>query len=208
MNYLTVSNIIRVVIGLLIFFLLCMLGLSIHEKQAIQEEYSLYRQAVEVQKAKDEQTLKDLRLKQLEELDAVRREHAENLEKHFGELHALQTSYNSAIVNNNRLLGEIRNIDTKWQSYDDTTKQNYARTAANNLAECSATTAELERLAYGYNSEVEYLRSIFPKFDVDGSMIAYDPTTGATRVYHSPIEIKTDWDSIRILPPASPDVDK
>lgn len=87
-------------------------------------------------------------------------------QKHKEELNAIETRYLTNLAANNRLRDTVKTLNRKLSNYSRETVEGYAKTAANNLSECSSVTGELERLAYQYNSEIEFLLASWPSNDV------------------------------------------
>lgn len=83
-------------------------------------------------------------------------------EKHKEEIHAIEAKYLNSLAANNRLRDTVSTLNSELSKYPRETVEKYAKTAANNLSECSAVTGDLERLAYQYNAEIELLLSSWP----------------------------------------------
>lgn len=86
-------------------------------------------------------------------------------QKHKEELNAIETRYLTNLAANNRLRDTVKTLNRKLSNYSRETVEGYAKTAGNNLSECSSVTGELERLAYQYNSEIEFLLASWPSND-------------------------------------------
>lgn len=82
---------------------------------------------------------------------------------HKEQLREIEANSRSLSVLNNRLHNDIETLNRELSTYSRTTVETYATTAGNNLAECSKTVTELERLSREYNSEIEFLRNSWPK---------------------------------------------
>lgn len=188
-------------LGTATVILLALLVLMGRDLRKVEKEYNQYKTSVEKQRQIDTKTLSDLREANAQALNKQKREAEEALAKHIGELNDLQVKYNNELLANDRMRIAKDSVLAKWDSYDYATQSNYTRAAADGLEECIGFTTEVVKIAYDYNSELEYLRSIFPKMNIDGTMTVYDPKTGAHKVYGSPVEVKADLADIRELPP-------
>lgn len=78
--------------------------------------------------------------------------------KHKEEINEINTRYTNAIRDADRMRNDIRSLNNQLSQRSRATVEQYASTAADNLAECSATTVELEKLAYGYYAELQSVR--------------------------------------------------
>lgn len=83
--------------------------------------------------------------------------------KHQEELNEVRIRYDAAMSDNNRLRNTITTLNNNLSKLSRSTVESYAITAAHNLEECSGVTAEMEQLARSYNSEIEFLYTVWPK---------------------------------------------
>lgn len=98
----------------------------------------------------------ELRDKWKEDLIAANKKHQEELDE-------VRIRYNDAVSDNNRLRNTITALNNNLSKLSRSTVESYAITAAHNLEECSGVTAEMEQLARSYNSEIEFLYTVWPR---------------------------------------------
>lgn len=120
------------------------------------------------------------------------------------QLNEIKSRYTAATLDNKRLLDKVRILNSELSTYTRATVEKYATTAGNNLAECSTTTVELERIAYEYNSELEYYRDLWTKYNLqqaNARIIVFDEETGLKNTLNAPIKIKAKLKDIEVVTP-------
>lgn len=103
---------------------------------------------------------------------------------------------------NERLRDQIRVLNSKLSDLPRETVEQYATTTANNLSQCSTTTAELEQLALRYHSDYQRLYDLWPTKDVRGTIKVIDSETGLINEFAQPLKIKVNIEDV--LPVESP----
>lgn len=120
------------------------------------------------------------------------------------ELNEIKSLYTAATLDNKRLLDKVRLLNSELSNLTRASVEDYAQTAGNNLAECSATTTELERIAYEYNSELEYYRSIWTAAlnkQQQSGIVVFDEASGLKNTYYTPIKLKADVEDLEVVTP-------
>lgn len=120
------------------------------------------------------------------------------------ELNEIKSRYTAATLDNKRLLDKVNLLNSKLSTFTRATVEDYATTAGNNLAECSTTTVELERIAYEYNSELEHYRELWRKYNLqrtNAGIIVLDEETGLKNTFNNPIKIKAEAKDIEVVTP-------
>ncbi|BDH16655.1 MAG: hypothetical protein [Bacteriophage sp.] len=107
------------------------------------------------------------------------------------ELNNVQTQYIAATTTTARLSDKVRLLNSQLSNYPRETVTQYAVTSSDSLAECAATTAEMERLARQYSAEIDRLIAAWPVSADKPTITVVDPKTNATVVFTDPIQIPT-----------------
>lgn len=120
------------------------------------------------QKAHSEQLVKNHdEIRKLEsENHALSLSYADKLNKahqeHKVQINEINREYTASLNRSVRMYDSIKASNDKLSSVTRSTAEEYARTAGNNLSECTAVTGELANLARGYNAEVIFYRNAWP----------------------------------------------
>lgn len=147
------------------------------------------------QKERETRTLIELNSKNAELISKMEIEAAETESNFKVEINELKTRYDAVSLSNKRLRDQIGILNGQLSNYSRETVENYATTAANNLAECGQYTTELERLALEYNSEIERYQRLWPK-QIEPTIEIFDEKTGAVKTFPKTIRIKADLKDI------------
>lgn len=196
----------KIYLSLIVLLLLSVLGLNFLLAKSKNETTT-----VELKLAQTLETAKQQKVRETEILAALNAENAQKIaevtakanaaeDQHRKELYEIKSRYDTAVIANKRLREQVNVLNGKLSEFSRATVENYATTAANNLTECSATTAELERLALEYNSELERLRSIWPK--PTGASVTIMDEDGNKQDYSFPhLRIKGKLSDVSIVVP-------
>lgn len=113
------------------------------------------------------------------------------------EINEVQAKYAAANYINEQLHNQVRVLNTNLANLSRPTIERYASTAGDSLAECSAFTGEVEQVARRYYSELNYLRSIWPKEIKNGFTVV--DMKGNSKTYYTPIKIKAKAEDIEYV---------
>lgn len=151
----------------------------------------------EIQTAREAKILAELNAENAAKISALRVAAEKAEQAHRNELNEIKARYDAADLANKRLRDQVRILNSQLSGYTRETVENYATTAANNTVECSAVTAELERLALEYNSEIERLRSLWPDTGTNKPTITViDDETGFKSSMGEAIKIKAQFKDV------------
>ncbi len=159
----------KILLSLVILLLLGVFGLNFllakSKNENIATELRLEKviESSKQQKIRETGILAALNAENAAKIAAVNAKANAAEDQHRKELYEIKSRYDTAVIANKRLRDQVSILNGRLSDFSRATVENYAATAANNLTECAATTAELERLAFEYNSELERLRTIWPK---------------------------------------------
>lgn len=156
------------------------------------------------QKERETRILAELNVEHATNITAMSLEIAKRETVYKEQLNEIKSRYTAATLDNKRLLDKVHILNSQLSTYTRATVEKYATTAGNNLAECSATTVELERIAYEYNNELEYYRDLWTKYNLqqaNARIIIFDEETGLKNTLNAPIKIKAKLKDIVVVTP-------
>jgi hypothetical protein len=84
-------------------------------------------------------------------------------QEHKAAINEILIQHRADLATNERLRNTITTLNNKVSNLSDAAKTQYAITAGNNLAECSAFTAEVVKLARDYSAELDFVLAAWPK---------------------------------------------
>jgi hypothetical protein len=185
------------IIGLLILLLITGVGWQISRNQIseLQNQITTKQLQAENQKVRETATLAELNRKNAEEIAMMRVTALEQEHQLRSQISEIKSQYDINMLANKRLRDQISVLNGQLSTYSRETVENYATTAANNLAECSVATADLERIALEYDREIVRLRDSWPK-QPTAVIKVIDPKTNETKSFYGTIKIKTDISNI------------
>ncbi len=145
-------------------------------------------------------------------LEKLNREHAEEVaemtaqaltveQQYKDQLHEINLRFTTATGTVERLRDQVRILNGQLSKLSRETVEHYATTSSNNLAECSATTSEMERVALGYYTDYKRLYDLWPNKNLDGSIKVLDGETELIETFKQPIKIKTKFKNISLVTP-------
>lgn len=196
----------KIYLGLIITLLLTVFGLnysltkSKHETSIVQLQLAKTVESAKTQKVRETQILATLNAQNASKIAEMNAKANAAEDQHRKELYEIKTRYDTAVIANKRLRDQVNVLNGKLSEFSRATVENYAATAANNLTECSSTTAELERIALEYNSELERLRTIWPK--PASSIVTIIDDSGNQQDYNFPhLKIKGKLSDVSVVVP-------
>lgn len=196
----------KIYLSLIVLLLITVFGLNFslakEKTQALTLQHKLEQvnEKAKAQKIRETQILAALNAENANKIAELKAKANAAENQHRKELYEIKSRYDTAVLANKRLRDQVNILNGKLSDYSRATVENYATTATNNLTDCSATATELERLALEYNSELERLRSIWPKSN--GATITVVDEKGAKQEYSLPyLKIKGELKDVSVVVP-------
>ena len=120
------------------------------------ESSALEREKVSQEALVHQQEQNKLKMDKLYEQMAIADQH------HKEEINEINTRYYHDMSDVDGMRNTIKTLNSKLSELPAETRDHYTATAANNLAECSAATVELEKVARGYYAELKAVLAKWP----------------------------------------------
>jgi hypothetical protein len=196
----------KILLSLVILLLLGVFGLNFllakskNETLAVQLRLEETLETAKQQKIRETGILAALNAENAIKISVINAKANAAEDQHRKELYEIKSRYDTAVIANKRLRDQVNVLNGKLSEFSRAAVENYAATAANNLTECNATTAELERLALVYNSELERLRTIWPKA-IDTTITIMDEDGNKREYSHPYLRIKGKLDDVSVIVP-------
>ena len=145
-------------------------------------------------------------------LEKLNSEHAEEIaemavnalkveQAYKDQINEIKLRVTTANTTNERLRDQIRVLNGKLSDLSRETVEQYATTSANNLAECSTITGELEQVALGYYTDYKRLYDLWPNKDIGGAIKVMDGETELIETFKQPIKIKAKFKNVSAVSP-------
>lgn len=197
----------KMYLGIIVILVAVVLGVCLAWQQAknvaseAEHKLELSEAKALTQKERETNLLGKLNTEHAEQITAMALNAAKVEQQYKEQINEIKLRYTTANSVNERLRDQIRILNGKLSELPRETVERYATTSADNLSQCSTTTAELEQLAYRYYSDYKRLYDLWPIKQPGGTIKAVDGETGLTDSFAYPIKIPGELKDIQPVTP-------